>query len=51
MPRADMHRLSSAIAAFSDAACSPGISELEVNPLIVDGPRIYAVDARASLFK
>jgi acyl-CoA synthetase (NDP forming) len=51
MPRADMRRLSSAIAAFSDAACSPGISELEVNPLIVDGPRIYAVDARASLFK
>ncbi|HEU17089.1 MAG TPA: CoA-binding protein, partial [Nitrososphaeria archaeon] len=49
MPRVDTGRLSSAISKFSDVACSEGVVELEVNPLIVDGPKLYAVDARAVL--
>ncbi|MGC9191712.1 MAG: acetate--CoA ligase family protein, partial [Conexivisphaera sp.] len=48
-PRADLHRLSAAISRFSDAACSAGIEEFEINPLIVSGASLYAVDARASL--
>lgn len=49
LPRADLDRLSSAISDFSDAACSDGVEEFEVNPLIVDGRSLYAVDARAAL--
>ncbi|MGC9015180.1 MAG: acetate--CoA ligase family protein [Conexivisphaera sp.] len=49
MPRVDTGRLSSAISKFSNVACSEGVVELEVNPLIVDGPKLYAVDARAVL--
>jgi len=48
MPKADLGRLARAISALSDAACSPAISEFEVNPLMVDGDRLWAVDARAS---
>ncbi len=49
MPRADLERLSHVISRFSDLACSEGVEELEVNPLIVSGQRAYAVDARASI--
>jgi len=51
MPKADLGRLARAISKLSDAACSPAISEFEVNPLIVDGERLWAVDARASITK
>jgi acetyltransferase len=49
-PRADMNRLAETISRFSRImAENPRIDQMEVNPLMVNGDDILAVDARAVL--
>jgi acyl-CoA synthetase (NDP forming) len=44
-PRGDLEALAQAVAAFSNLAALPEVSEAEINPLIVKGKGVVGVDA------